>query len=163
MRTPKKRHTVVAVLALVFAALPAAASLSPAHAAPICQPYSGPTPSVEVDTNNDGNPEVRVPSLSNVSICVQTDASLHGNPVRVENCSEWWGIDCWRVLIHPQAGVTVDSGVAVCRSVDQGPTVCSNVKVGPWTYWTPDQPTMCIGIHLGGGSACSNGQFFGFE
>lgn len=162
MHSPKKRHVVAAVLALAFAALPAAAGLSPAHAATHCEYFSGPTPSAEIDINNDGNPEVRVPSLSNVSVCAQADVFVHGEPLRVENCG-WFGVNCWRILIHPQAGATIDSGVVVCRSVDGGPQVCSTVHVGPWTYMTPDQDTICIGIDLNGGFPCSGGALIGFE
>lgn len=162
MRIPKKRHSIVAVLALAFAALPAAAAISPAHAATYCEYFYGPTPSAEVDTNNDGNPEVRVPSLSNVSICAQSDVFVHGQPVRAESCEGWFGINCWRVYVHAQAGVTIEEGLQVCRSIDGVPT-CSTVHVGPWTYWTPDVDTICIGIDLNGGYPCSGGQLIGFE
>ncbi len=74
MRTPKKRHSVVAALALALSALPAVTGLAPAHAVTQCQFFNGPTPSAEIDTNNDGNPEVRVPSLSNVSVCAEGTA-----------------------------------------------------------------------------------------
>jgi hypothetical protein len=156
MRSPKKRSTVVAVLALALSALPAAATISPAHAATQCQYFYGPTPSAEVDTNNDGNPEVRVPSLSDVSVCAGGDAFVHGNPIRVEPCEEWFGASCWRLLIHPQAGATIDGGVTVCREIDDA-GVCSYLDVGPWTYMTPDADTLCIGIDLNGGRPCAGG------
>lgn len=154
MHTPKKRHAVAAVLALAFSALPAAAGLAPAHAEAYCQYFEGPTPSAEVDLENDGNPEVRVPSLSNVSVCAQADVLVHGEPLRVERCD--WLIDCWRILVHPQAGVTIYSGLEVCRSVDGGLPTCSTVNVGPWHYETPPANTICIGIHLRGGYPCGD-------
>lgn len=156
MRTPKKRHTVVAALALAVSALPAVAGLSPAHAVTQCQYFYGPTPSAEIDTNNDGRPEVRVPSLSNVSVCGEGSALAHGNPVHVEPCYEWFGASCWRLLIHPQAGATIESGVQLCRSID-GARTCSTLDQPPWTVMTPDQDTLCVGIDLTGGYPCAGG------
>ena len=154
MRTPKKRHTVVAAVALALSALPAVTGLSPAHATTQCQYFYGPTPSAEIDRDNDGNPEVRVPSLSNVSVCGTGTALTHGDPVRVERCD--WLLSCWRLLIHPQAGATIGGNVQVCRSLD-GVGTCSTVTVPPWTIMTPPQDTLCIGIHLNGGYACGGG------
>lgn len=162
MRTTKKRLAAVAALALAAAVLPAAAGLSAAHATTYCEYFAGPTPSAEIDTNNDGNPEVRVPSLSNVSVCAQADVFVTGEQLRIENCS-WWGISCWRIYVHAQAGVYLDSGLAVCRSVDGGPQTCSTVDVGPWGYETPPVNRICIGIDLNGGFPCSSGQLLGFE
>lgn len=155
MRTPKKRHTVVAALALAFSALPAAAAISPAHAATQCQYFYGPTPSIEIDKENDGNPEVRVPSLSNVSVCASGNAITHGQPARVERC-DFWSTSCWRILIHPQAGATIDSAIQVCRAID-GSYSCSTISQPPWTVMTPDQDTLCIGIDLNGGGPCGGG------
>ncbi|MDQ4124565.1 MAG: hypothetical protein M3134_03050 [Actinomycetota bacterium] len=154
MRTPKKRHTVVAAVALALSALPAVTGLSPAHAATQCQYFYGPTPSAEIDTNNDGRPEVRVPSLSNVSVCAEGNAITHGQPLRVERC-DWWA-SCWRLLVHPQAGATIASKVTVCRSID-GSHTCSIIDQPPWTIMTPDQNTLCIGIDLYGGYPCGGG------
>lgn len=154
MRTPNKRHSVVAVLALALGALPAAATLSPAYAVTQCQSIAGPTPSAEIDTNNDGNPEVRVPSLRDILVCAEGSAIAQGNPARVENCS--FGVSCWRVLIHPQAGATIESGVQVCRTID-GSRTCSTVDQPPWSIMTPDQNTLCIGIDLNGGFPCGGG------
>lgn len=160
MRTPKKRFTVIAALALAAAALPAAGGFASAQASTYCEYFGGPTPSIEVDLENDQNPEVRVPSLSNVSVCAQADVFVTGNPIRVEPCN-WEFTDCWRVLVHVQAGVTVDSGLSLCRAID-GAYSCANADVGPWSYTTPDVDTICIGVDLGGGGACSGG-FLGFE
>lgn len=155
MRTPKKRHTVVAAVALALSALPAVTGLSPAHAVTQCQYFYGPTPSVEVDIQNDGRPEARVPSLSNVSVCAEGTAIAHGQPLRVEQCY-WWSTSCWKLLIHPQAGATIESGVQVCRAVD-GFRTCSTADQPPWTIMTPDQDTLCIGIDLNGGRPCAGG------
>lgn len=160
MRTPKKRFTVVAALALAAAALPAASGFAPAQASTYCQGFAGPTPSVEVDINNDQNPEVRVPSLSNVSVCAQADVFVTGNPVRVERCD--WMFNCWAVYVHLQAGVTVDSGLSLCRAID-GSYSCANADIGPWSYTTPDMDTICIGIDLNGQYPCSGGALIGFE
>jgi hypothetical protein len=163
MRIFRKRHAVLAVLALALASVPATAGLSPAHAATYCEYYYGPSPSAEVDLNDDGNPEVRVPSLSNVSVCAHADVLVHGEPLRVENCSGWFGVNCWRVYVHAQAGVTVGSGLEICRSVDGGPQTCTTIDQAPWTYYTPDVNRICIGIDLNGGFPCSGGALVGFE
>lgn len=162
MHIPKKRHTVVAVLALVFAAVPAVTAISPAHAATNCQYFYGPTPSAEIDTNNDGNPEVRVPSLSNVSVCAQSDGFVHGDPVRVEDCY-WFASGCWKILVHAQVGATIGNEITVCRSID-GVQTCSYIEQAPWTVMSPDVDTLCIGIDLNGGRPCSGGTaLIGFE
>lgn len=161
MRAPKKRLTVVAALALAVAALPAAGGFAPATASTYCEYVSGPTPSVEVDLQNDQNPEVRVPSLSNIAVCAQADVFATGQPVRAEFC-EWFVSDCIRVYVHLQAGVSAYSGLSVCRAVD-GAYSCSNADVGPWSYTTPDMDTICIGIDLNGGYPCSSGTLIGFE
>lgn len=160
MRTPKKRLTIAASLALAFAAIPAVTGLSPAHASTYCEYVAGPTPSAEVDINNDGNPEVRVPSLRDVAVCAQADVFVTGTPVRIEPCG--WGFDCFRILVHLQAGVSLDGGLSLCRTIDGSPT-CSNGHVGPWSYTSPDMDTICIGVDLNGEHPCSGGTILGFE
>ncbi|HEX2295878.1 MAG TPA: hypothetical protein VHN37_11270 [Actinomycetota bacterium] len=155
MRTPKKRHSLVAVLALVLTALPAAAAISPAHAVEQCQHFAGPTPSAEIDLQNDDDPEVRVPSLSNVSVCASGNVLVRGEPLRVEPCGNWDG-RCWRILATPEAGATISSGVRVCRAID-GAYSCSTVDQPPWDIDTPPSDTLCIGIDLDGGRPCANG------
>lgn len=160
---PKRTRT-IAVIAAVAALFPLVVA-SPASAATRCvMLLAGPTPSVEVDTNNDGNPEVRVPSLSDVTMCTNSDVAVLGTPARVEPCNPFGPITpCWRVLVHPQAGVSLDGEVLLCRAIDQVPD-CSAIDVGPWEYTTPPVDTLCIGIDLHGGKPCSGGTaVIGFE
>lgn len=156
-----KRYALASLLALVAATMPVVLTATPAHASTYCEYFYGPTPSVEVDLNDDGNPEVRVPSLSNVSVCAETDVFADTNPVHVEPCAEWFEANCWRVYVHVEAGVHAYNGLTLCRSVD-GSHSCSTVDVGPWDYRSPDMNRICIGIHTGGGSACSHGEIVGF-
>lgn len=165
MRSPKRRHTIVAALVVALSAVPAVTSATPARAATRCvMVFAGPSPSVEVDTNNDGNPEYRVPSLSDVTVCSHSSVSLLGTPARVEPCNAFGPITpCWRVLVHPQAGAEIEGGILLCRAIDQVST-CSTIDVGPWRYMTPPAETLCIGIDLHGGKPCSGGTaVVGFE
>jgi hypothetical protein len=155
MRTPKKRHTVVAALALALSALPAVTAISPAHAAVQCLGWAGPTPSVEVDTNNDGNVEVRVPSLSNISVCAAGNVFTDTDVARVEPCS-FVPMSCWRLLVTPQVGAEIESDLSLCRAIDRV-TSCSRISQPRWGVATPAQPTLCIGIDLNGGFPCGGG------
>ena len=158
MQSPKKRHTVFAALTLALGALPAATAVSPALATTAtlpCQSFSGPTPSVEIDTNNDGNPEVRVPSLSNVSVCGQGTVIAEADTARVEPCSSI-PMSCWRLLIEAEAGATLSSDLRVCRAID-GAYSCSTVEQPPWTVRVPEHDTLCVGIDLNGGFPCGGG------
>lgn len=156
----KKRHTLPALLAALVAAVPIVLAPTPALAA-TCEYFAGPTPSVEADTDGDGQADYRVPSVSDVSVCAQSDVFLHGQPLRLEPC-DWWSAGCWRLYVHLQAGVTVDSGFELCRELDNVPT-CSRIDQAPWTYYTPSQPVMCIGFDINGEHPCSSGWYFGFE
>lgn len=160
MLISKKRNAAVAVLAAVVAAIPVVMAPTPALAADYCEYFAGPTPAAEADLDGDGNPDVRVPSVSNVSLCAQDDVFVHGQPARLQMC-DWFSPFCWALYVHLQAGVTVDGDLRLCRSLDGVPT-CSTVDVTPTTIWTPDVNTICIGFDIEGGSPCSHGEVFGF-
>lgn len=162
MTFTKKRYTFASLLALVVATVPMILAPAPAHASTYCEYFYGPTPSAEVDLNDDGIPEVRVPSVSDVSICAQDDVFVHGQQLHLEHCYDWFGIDCFRLYVHAQAGVTIDGGLTLCREIDDVRT-CSAVDVGPWTYWTPDVNRICIGFDINGSRPCTHGGFVGFE
>ena len=159
MRTVKRRHAVIAVLALALSALPAAASITPGHAvtAMQCQAYANPTPSAEVDFENDGTADVRVPSISDLSVCVEGEVGVSGEVARVESCGPGvLVVGCSKLLIDAEVGATVDLTVWVCRSVDHA-GVCSYVAAGPWTYESLPTRTLCIGLYTGGSFPCGGG------
>jgi hypothetical protein len=159
MRTPKRRHTLSAVLALALSALPAVASVTPAHAvtAMQCQALGNPTPSAEVDFENDGNADVRVPSVSDLSVCVEGEVGLTGDVARIEPCGPGvLVVPCSKVLIDAEVGATLDVTVWLCRAVDHA-GVCSYVAAGPWTYETLPTRTLCIGVYTGGSFPCGGG------
>lgn len=156
MRTPKKRHTVVATLALALSALPAVTALGPAHATTLeCQSIPGPTPSAEIDTNNDGNAEVRVPSVRDISVCASGDVFADADVARLEPCG-WTLTSCYRILIDAETSAGIGSTVQVCRSVD-GVRSCSRVDQPEWHTGTPPMDTLCIGIDSSGGFPCGGG------
>ena len=161
MSIVKRRYAIGSLLALVMAAVPMVLTAAPAYAGTHCESLPGPTPSVEVDLDDDGNPEVRVPSLSNVSVCAQTDVFVDADPVQVGPCAEWFEAGCYRIYVHVEAGVSLEGGLTLCRSIDGAPT-CSRVGVGPWTYSTPEMNRICIGVDARGGSPCSHGDLIGF-
>lgn len=157
----KKRNVAAALLAAVVAATPIVLAPTPAQASEFCQYFAGPTPAVEADLDGDGNPDVRVPSATNVSLCAQDDVFVHGQQARLEMC-DWFSPFCWALYVDLEAGVTVDTGFRLCRSLDGVPT-CSTVDVTPVTVWTPEVNTICIGFDIDGGSPCSHGMLVGFE
>ena len=158
MRLSKKAAAIL--LAAAVSALPMVVAPSPALASTTCEYLDGPTPSVEADTNGDGQADVRVPSLSDVSLCAQSDVFVHGEPLRLESCD--WTAGCWRLYVHLQVGATVDTGLVLCRSID-GVRTCSSIDQTPFEVWTPDQPTMCIGFDVNGQYPCSGGTLLSFD
>lgn len=133
------------------AAAPAAAS-EPGSLAARCVAFAARTPSVEVDLDGDRNPEVRVPSISDVYVCAQDDVTLTADPVTLERCDFY--PTCWAAHIHVYGKVTADTGLSVCRSVDNQP-LCSYVDVGAVTAETPWINPICVGADLNGGYPCS--------
>lgn len=162
MYVRKKRLSAIAALALAFASVPAIAAISPAYAGTACEDVPGPTPSVEADINGDGRPDVRVPSFRDIEVCATADIFVDANPVQIENCHPWGWIGCYKILVHAQAGVGIDTGMTLCYTAD-GVRTCRVVDQYPWYYYTPDMPVMCIGIDLEGTSPCSSGMIVGFE
>lgn len=116
---------------------------------------NGPTPSVEVDTNNDGNPEVRVPSLTNARICVFGDVQLYDSPNTWSEACNFQGT-CQRFFVHYGAGGQAGASAQLCYALDGSQTCGQTVPVV-----VPINPvqggTMCIGVDAGGGSPCGGG------
>lgn len=140
----------------IVAAAPASADALDCHLV-----LSGPTPAAEVDTNNDGYPEVRVPSVSNVTLCVGADVVLTDSPsFWSEPCSEWG--TCTRFLVHYGLSGYAETGVQLCYAVD-GSTICSRTRPVRVPLDAVSGGTICFGYDLAGGSPCGNGQLIAFE
>lgn len=155
----KRAAALVAAAAVV---LPLVVAV-PASASPTtCQVLlAGPTPSVEVDTNNDGNPEVRVPSVTNVRLCVGADVVLTDQPsFSSEPCSSF--ARCMRFYVHYGLSGYAETDVLFCYTVD-GSEVCGQTVPIRVPINFIQGGTMCVGYDLGGGFPCSGGQAISFE
>lgn len=146
---------VIALVAAAAAVFPLVVA-GPASAAVECHTLvAGPTPSVEVDTDNDGNPEVRVPSLRDARLCVGADVVLTDQPSWwSEPCAEWG--TCWRFFVHYGLSGYAETGVQVCYTLD-GSELCSRELDARVPIDFIGGGTMCIGVDAGGGRPCSGG------
>lgn len=153
MLLSKKRA--VSLIAAAAALLPLVVA-SPASAGESCYlVLSGPTPSAEVDTNNDGNPEVRVPSVSNVTLCVGADIVLYDQPsLTSEPCSEWG--TCTRFLLHYGLAGYSEVDAELCFERD-GSLICQRTRPVRVPLDFLAGGTICFGYDLGGGRPCANG------
>jgi hypothetical protein len=115
---------------------------------------AGPTPSVEVDTNNDGNPEARVPSLTNARLCVFGDVQLYDSPNMWSEACNFQGT-CQRFFIHYGVDGTVGGSVQLCYYLD-GLQTCAQTRPVSVPI-TSAGGTMCIGVDAGGGRPCGGG------
>lgn len=116
---------------------------------------AGPTPSVEVDTNNDGNPELRVPSLTNARLCVFGDVRLDDAPSAWnEPCSSQG--TCHRFFLHYGLSGDGSASAQLCFSLDGLPSCAETVRV-PVPLDVVRGGTMCIGVDAQGGSPCGGG------
>lgn len=152
----------LALVAAAAALLPLVVA-APASAGTACSVLlAGPTPSVEIDTDNDGNPEVRVPSATNVTLCVGADVVLSDSPSWwSEPCSEWG--TCTRFFVHYGLSGYAETGAQVCFTLD-GEEVCTRMRPVRVPLDAIQGGTMCIGVDLGGGRPCSGGTaVIGFE
>lgn len=158
MIVSKKRA--VALIAAAAAVLPLVVA-SPASAGTSCHlVLAGPTPSAEVDTNNDGNPEVRVPSVSNVELCVGADIVLTDQPqFWSEPCGEWGS--CTRFFVHYGLAGYAETDVQLCYEVDDAQLCHRHLGFrAPLDFLAGG--TMCFGYDLAGEYPCS-GQMIAFE
>lgn len=160
MTFSKRRAAALALAAAVAVPLLVA---SPASAAPMeCHVLLyGPTPSAEVDTDYDGNPEVRVRSIRDVTLCVGADVVLTDAPsFWSEPCGEWGS--CTRFFVHYGLSGYAEADVQFCFTLDGSP-ICDNVRPMRVPVAGVVQPrTMCVGYDLGGQSPCS-GQMIAFD
>lgn len=151
--------TAVAALFPLLLAAPASAADA---ASPTCHLLlAGPTPSVEVDTNEDGNPEVRVPSLTNVSVCLGADVVLTETPtIDSAPCGAFPSCMAFHIGIGLRG--YVDTDVLFCYTAD-GSQTCGTTTFEPIPFEPMESRRICVGYDFGGGSPCSNGQLIAFE
>lgn len=151
----KRAIALVAAAAAIFPFV--VASPSHANVAPsTCRTLiAGPTPAVEVDTNNDGNPEVRVPSMTNVRVCVYGDVTLTDSPnTWSEPCNSQG--TCQRFFVHYGLSGSAGGSATLCQTIDGRQTCGYTTPVHvPLNVLAPN--TMCIGVDLTGGYPCGGG------
>lgn len=156
------RKRAAALVAAAAAALPLLVAAPAGADASSCHLLlAGPTPSAEVDLDDDGNPEVRVPSLRDVTLCVGADVVLTDRPDWwSEPCAEWG--TCWRFFVHYGLSGYADAGAQLCYTVD-GVQRCTKTLDVHVPINAIQGGTMCIGVDLQGGFPCSGGQAISFE
>lgn len=153
----KRVISVVAAAAAIFPFVFATPSHAiDAGAALSCRTvFAGPTPSVEVDTNNDGNPEARVPSLTNARLCTTSNVTLTDSPNWWSEPCNWQGT-CQRIFVHYGLSGSAEGQAQLCYSLDGLPTCGTTTPVRvPLNVVGPN--TMCIGVDAQGGSPCGGG------
>lgn len=153
--------------ALVGTALLGALTVMPASPAAAtkaaCQTLLSTTPAVEVDTNNDGNPEFRAPRIYDVTLCSAASYGYVTHPPTIDNCSSVpRSVECMavRITVLP-AYAGAHAGGEVCASIEGYGRTCLPFDSGSWDYAAP--MVMCIGYDLNGGSPCAGGALLAFE
>ena len=153
----KRAIALVAAAAAIFPFVFA----SPGHAITIDQAatcrtvLAGPTPSVEIDRNNDGNPEVRVPSITNARLCVTADVQLSDSPYWWSEPCNWQGT-CQRIFIHYGLSGRATGQAQLCFNLDGLPTCGTTTPVTVPIDFIGGG-TMCIGVDATGGRPCGGG------
>ncbi|HEV2755101.1 MAG TPA: hypothetical protein VG318_04915 [Actinomycetota bacterium] len=130
---------------------------SPASAAPsTCHVLlAGPTPSAEVDLDADGSRDVRVPSVTNVTLCAGADVVLTDTPeIEREQCGGFGS--CMAYYVDYGMSGYAETGVTLCYTADGMETcIATDLPRVPLDVLQPG--TMCIGYDLRGGFPCPNG------
>lgn len=165
MKTSVKRRISLALgLSLVgaIAALPVTPATAVDTTTVSCQTLLSTTPGIEVDLNNDGNPEFRAPRIYDVTLCSEATYGYTTYPPTTESCSDIpKGIDCRavRITVLPAyAGARAEG--EVCASVEGFGRSCLPFDSGTWDWAAPN--TICVGYDLGGGHPC-DGSLIAFE
>lgn len=148
----KRAIALVAAAAAVFPFVVASPSHAIDSAANCRTVLAGPTPSVEVDTNNDGNPEARVPSLTNAVLCVYGDVQLDDSPNWWSQPCNWNGT-CQAIYIHYGMSGEASASAQLCYSLD-GSRTCGTMTPVRVPLDLVRGGTMCIGVDANGGSPC---------
>ena len=148
----------IALLVPVTGAAPAAAAdVAPTQCHLL---LAGPTPAAEVDTNNDGNPELRVPSVTNVRLCVTSDVTLNPPSVESTDCGAF--LTCKAFYVDYNVSGSVGAQMVLCHTID-GRQVCGMTTPIRVPLDAVDGGRMCVGYDFAGGSPCGNGQLIAFE
>lgn len=141
-----------AIFPFVFASPSHAIDVDVDAAATCRTVLAGPTPSVEIDRDNDGRPEVRVPSLSNARLCVTGDIQLDDSPYWWSEPCNWQGT-CQRIFIHYGLSGEATASAQLCFALD-GRTACGTTTPVRVPLDVVEGGTMCIGIDATGGRPC---------
>jgi len=165
MKDALRRRIAASVTVTLVAMLPAF-SASPAAAAdaasPVCSTILQTTPGIEVDLNDDGNPEFRAPRIYDVVLCYGSASQLVTYPPRLENCSDVpKSVECMavRITVLPAYANASVSG-SLCFSIENMPRACVPFESPTIDYTAPF--TMCVGYDLDGGHPC-DGSIFSLE
>ncbi|MDQ3956740.1 MAG: hypothetical protein M3273_00290 [Actinomycetota bacterium] len=162
--TLRRRLALALSLSLVGAlAVVSAPAATADESSRICTVLLETTPGIEVDLDNDGNPEFRAPRIYDVTFCSYSVGRLDTYPPTVENCSEFPKVVrcvAVRVTIMPVDPYVYAEG-ELCYSVEGGTRECVRVVFdGPSDII--QQRTVCVGVDLDGGHPC-DGSFFSLQ
>jgi hypothetical protein len=157
MKTSTKRRLALVMSLSLLAAL-ASVSATPAAANELnaagCQTLLKTTPGIEVDLNDDGNPEFRAPRIYDVVLCSDVTYGYVTYPPTIENCSGVpKSVRCMavRFTILP-AFASAHAGGEICFTIEGSPRQCEPFDSGDSTGHNPR--TVCIGYDLDGGHPC---------
>lgn len=159
MKTRTKHRLAVVMSLSLLAVLPVmsaspATALEVADTAAICRTVISTTPVIEVDLDNDGNPEFRAPRIYDVTLCADANAAYVTYPPTVENCSplpKQFTCMAVRITVLP-AYVSPSASVEACFTIEGFARQCVPVNSGPWSWTAPR--VVCVGYDLNGGHPC---------
>lgn len=154
----KHRLALAASLALVsaVAVIPSAPAMAD-EAAPVCDTLLSTTPGIEVDLNNDGNPEYRAPRIYDVTLCSDASYGFVTYAPTIENCSDVpKSVECmaFRVSVLP-AYANANANGELCASIEGSGRTCLPFDTGSWDWAAPR--VICVGYDLDGGEPCDGG------
>lgn len=121
-----------------------------------CIPLISTTPGIEVDLDDDGDPDIRAPRIYDVYMCVDADLDTSVHPPKFDNCSpDPKVLTCFTVHVTVLPAYASASGeVQVCYTIEGWWPECSSGAV-PGIDWSEPE-TICIGVDLEGGSPCGS-------
>lgn len=146
----KRNLAVAAAVGMIVAMLGAGPAAATGTAT--CVPLPTSTPAVGADLDGDGVDDVRVPSVTNVTLCAGADVVLSGLPtIEREQCG---GLgSCMIYWIEYSITGYADTGVTLCYTAD-GVQTCAAVDPGPVPLDLLQSQRVCVGWDLRGGWPC---------